>query len=158
MINCVPTCRKAYFLRMSTHPSESTRGMYRSISLFVFPFFACSMSSYLSELSELTQLAAEGYRLPKRVKIPYLRVPLAMLAVITDMSVVVCYFLCHIINLLYRSIYLHMRDTLYEHLLFPQRYSSYLPRLSQDLLSGTHCNLLWLCSQDYLLLLELYHN
>jgi hypothetical protein len=44
-----------------------------------------------------TQLAAEGYRLTKRVKIPILRMPLAMLAVIADMSVIVFdYLLCHI--------------------------------------------------------------
>ena len=43
------------------------------------------------------QLASEGYRLTKRVKIPILRVPLAMYTIIADMSVVVCCFLCHIL-------------------------------------------------------------
>jgi hypothetical protein len=48
------------------------------------------VSTDFSELSELTQLAAEGYRLTKRVKIPLLHVPLAILAVIADVTIVVC--------------------------------------------------------------------
>jgi hypothetical protein len=68
---------------------ETTQYKFRSISLFVFPFFARSLSSYLSMLKD-TQLTAEGYRMTKRVEIPILRMPLAMLAVIADMSVVVC--------------------------------------------------------------------
>lgn len=106
----------------------------------MLPFCTCFLPSYLSVLKD-TQLAAEGYRLTKRVKIPKLRVPLAMLTVIADMSVIVCYFLCHITNFLYRSICLRTIGTLYALLLPPQRYSSYLPRSSQDLLSGTHHNL-----------------
>jgi hypothetical protein len=95
MTGCVPTYRKAYSRRMSNHPLVSTLGMFRSISLFVFPFFACSFSSYFSVLKN-TQLAAKCNRLTQLVKIPILRMPLAMLAVIADMSVVVFdYFLCH---------------------------------------------------------------
>jgi hypothetical protein len=55
------------------------------------------MSSYLTMLIKLTQLAAEGYRLTKWVKIPLLPMPLAMLAIIADMSVILYLnFLCHI--------------------------------------------------------------
>lgn len=60
----------------------------------MLPLCACFLPSYLSVLKD-TQIAAEGYRLTKRVKIPILCMPLAMLAVIADMSVVVLNFLCH---------------------------------------------------------------
>jgi hypothetical protein len=43
-----------------------------------------------------TQLASEGYRLTKQVKIPKLRVPLAILAVIADIITLYLSFLCHI--------------------------------------------------------------
>ena len=81
---------------MRTLQLETTQYKSRSTSLFVFPFFACSVSTDFSELSKLTQLAAKGYRLPQWVKIPILRVPLAILAVVADMSVILYLnFPCH---------------------------------------------------------------
>jgi hypothetical protein len=69
-------------------PSVSSIGSFRTFVLSVFPLIAGFLSSYLSMFKN-TQLAAEGNRLTKRIKIPLLRVPLAMLAVIADMSIVI---------------------------------------------------------------------
>jgi hypothetical protein len=70
-------------------PSVSSIGSFRTFVLSVFPLIAGFLPSYLCTLENL-QLAAEGYRLTKRVKIPLLHVPLAILAVIADVTIVVC--------------------------------------------------------------------
>jgi hypothetical protein len=53
-----------------------------------------------------TQLTTEGYRLTKLVKIPLLRMPLTMLAVIADMfALVFGYLLCHYPSKLLQAVF-----------------------------------------------------